>query len=173
MVYVGLHITDPTGYEEQLEQFIKDNCIYERPDIPHNVAYNAKDINIFVNYTLPVGGNADFDLSFSNDFLIQTVEDNSWLWNIGYPIGYEPPHILIVSAVNFILEFYFNNRLLRLHPTEFLRGVPSDVNTTTIRSLIRQGCLRVYGLKDAEGWYWGDFSRDFNLDFDAEHELAQ
>lgn len=152
MIIVGCTIVDSTGYEAQVEQFIKDYCIFERPDIPHNIAYNSKNINVFFNRVV-----SDSDLSGLPFTVI--------------PIGYEPPAILMVSTVNFVLEFFFTGELVRLLPTGFLVGVPKDTETDAIKSLIRQGCLRAYGIQDADGWYIGDFNTDFNLDFDATHEL--
>lgn len=149
MIIVGCTIVDSMGYEAQVEQFIKDYCIFERPDIPHNIAYNSKNINVFFNRVV-----SDSDLSGLPFTVI--------------PIGYEPPAILMVSAVNFVLEFFFNGELVRLLPTEFLTGVSSDVDTDTIKTLVQQGCLRVYGARDPH-WRYGDFNEDFNFDFDATH----
>ena len=152
MIIVGCTIKSSKGYEPQIEQFIKDYCIFERPDIPHNIAYNSKDTNVFFNRVV-------------------SAEELSGLPFTVTPIGYEPPAILLVSTVNFVLEFFFKRKLIRLLPTEYFTGVPKTTETDTIRTLIRQGYLRAYGLQDAEGWYIGDFNTDFNLDFDASHRL--
>lgn len=154
MILVGCRITDSQGHEPQVEQFIKDYCIFERPDIPHNIAYNSKDTNVFFNRVIQ-------------------PEELSGLPFTVIPIGYEPPGILLVSTVNFVLEFFFNHELVRLLPTEYFVGVPKDTDTNTVRDLMRQGCLRAYGLSDAEGWYIGSFTMDFNLDFDTSHELQE
>lgn len=146
MIYVGLHITNPTGYEAQLEQFIRDNCIFEREDIPHEIAYNARNVNVYTNYPLELA-------------------PDSWLHNIATPFGYESPQIILASTVNFVLEFPYKGDLLRLYPTEYILAIPEDITRSAIATLIQRGCLRVFGLRDAEGWTLGDFNWDFNTDF--------
>lgn len=146
MILVGFRVLNAKGKEAKLEEAIRKWCILGHPDIAHDIAYKTKNACVYANGLTEAIISA---FAFSAE-----------------PIYAVTPQILIVSTVNFILEFNFREELIRLAPTEFLTGVPQDARTPVIRSLVEQGCLRLFGLDEASGWtligdYFWDFSDDF------------
>ena len=131
MKYVGLTIDDATGHEAELESFIREYCICERPEIPHNIAYKAKGVNVYSDAFFP----------FSSQDMEALVGQLPFT---ATPIGVESPNVLIVSSVNFVLEFPYKGNTQRLMPTEFFTGAESDLDFDVVRMLEKNGCVRVY-----------------------------
>ena len=156
MKYVGLKISNIVGHEAAVESFIREYCIFERPEIPYNIAHRSREVNVYSQAFYEMDGSAFETLVAGLPFT-------------AIPIGYEPPCILLVSTVNFVLEFMFNHELIRLLPTDYISGVPVDAECEAIKILVKRGCLRIYGVEDSEGWVVGSFNFDFNNDFDISY----
>lgn len=98
---VGFVINSFNGFEDAAVDFIRKVCILESPDIAENIVMAGTGVNIYSEgITLADLQGQPFDCT---------------------PIEVTDGEFLIVSNVNYNLEITYNDNLVRLIPTEFIR----------------------------------------------------
>ena len=129
---VGFTITDYKGHEDDAVAFIRKKCILESPTIAENIVKAGTGINIFSNSI------SESDLA-SQPFK-------------SVPIVLKEKKLILVSIVNFNLELTYNEKTLRLVPTEYIYIDPSEI--MQFIDYIKQGLVRVIPEITEEGQVW-------------------
>lgn len=103
---VGFVVTDYKGHQKDAVEYIKKVCILEDPDIAQNIVDAGPGVNIFSRViTIEDLAKQPFETS-----LIETTEGK----------------VMIVSIVNFPLEFIYRDRVVRLKPAEYINVDPDE-----------------------------------------------
>lgn len=129
---VGFIITDFKGHEKDAVSFIQRVCILESPDIAWNIVNLGTGINIFSS-------------TISIDELLSQPFDST-------PIEIQENEHLLVSAVDFNIELLYNNRVLRLKPTEYIHIEYGEI--LQFMDAINQGLVKVIPDMNMEGLNW-------------------
>lgn len=104
---VGFSIVDLQGHKDDAIEFIRRNCILDNQEIAVNIVEAGSGVNVYANdLTTEILEGLPFEVS---------------------PIEVNYGKVLLVSAVNFNLEITYNNRPLRLKPTEYREINPNEV----------------------------------------------
>lgn len=129
---VGFTINDFNGHEEDAIRFIQEVCILEDPQIAKNIVEAGTGVNIYSNAL-------HSEILSSLPFRVT-------------PIELETGKYILVSIVNFNLELLYNNRILRLVPTEFVYVLPSEVEQ--FEEYVKQGLVRFIPEVNKSGSKW-------------------
>ena len=138
---VGFTITDFRGHEEDAVKFIENVCILEDPSIARNIVNAGVGVNVF-----------------SKSITLSDLQSQPF---VATPIEVSSGEFLLASTVNFNLEVFYNEELVRLAPTEYIRTNPAEI--FQFEAPIRQGLLKLFPElpRSKQNWilskgYWRD-----------------
>lgn len=104
---VGFTITDFNGHEADAVRFIQSVCILESPEIAENIVRVGVGVNVYsFNLTQALLDSQPFSTS---------------------PIETRDGNCLMVSNVDYLLEFSYLGNIVRLEPTQFIYVPYEDV----------------------------------------------
>ena len=104
---VGFTITNFNGHEADAVRFIQSVCILERPEIAENIVRVGVGVNVYsFNLTRALLDSQPFSTT---------------------PIETRDGNCLMVSNVDYLLEFSYLGNIVRLEPTQFIYVPYEDV----------------------------------------------
>lgn len=118
---VGFTITDFNGHEKEAVEYIQRVCILESPDIAQNIVNAGPGVNIFSKAIVL----SELQAQPFSSVTIETQDGEH----------------LLVSAVNFNLELLYNDRVLRLVPTEYIYIQPNEA--IQFEEYVRRGLVKI------------------------------
>ena len=119
---VGFTITDFKGHEKEAVEYIRKVCILVQPDIAQNIVDAGVGVNIF-----------------SSAVTLSELQQQPFS---AVPIETEDGKYLLVSAVNFSLELFYNGRILRLVPTQYIYIEADEVSQ--FDWYLKKGLVKVF-----------------------------
>lgn len=129
---VGFTITDFKGHEDAAIDYISRVCILESPEIAENIVASGPGINVFSKAIV------------LSELYAQPFES--------VPIETKEGKYLVVSTVNFNLELLYNERILRLLPTEYIYIEPDEA--IQFREYSHQGLVKFIPEINENGKSW-------------------
>lgn len=103
---VGFVVTDYKGHQKDAVEYIKKVCILEDQSIAQNIVDAGPGVNIFSR----VVTTEDLAKQPFSTSVIETVEGK----------------VMLVSIVNFPLEFIYRDKVTRLKPAEYINIDPDE-----------------------------------------------
>ena len=118
---VGFTITDFNGHEAEAIEFIRKVCVLENPEVAKNIVAAGVGVSVY-------SPNLTRELLNSQPFSCTPIETQAG-------------RFLLVSNVDFLLEFSYADNVVRLEPTHYIYIPVSQAKTKNIAELHKKNLI--------------------------------